>query len=262
MKQVNIILTIVLSLCLLNLNGCSRQVAESFVAIYDVINPELWNGIRVEMAIIPSGTYTDVAGNTVSVNEFLLSKYEITIEEWILVRDSYNSVPIPDGFCRPSFGPITFDTHGDDPNMPVYGVTWEDVDLFLDFVNGPRESDEKPLFRLPTEEEWEYACRAGTQTPFYCGTDLTDRFAVFDRRDEGVNPVGSKIPNDFGLYDMHGNVLEWTSSPSITYSDEYILRGGSFSNRARECSSFYRNEAPPYDHSDYIDPGFRLVLGE
>jgi formylglycine-generating enzyme required for sulfatase activity len=128
---------------------------------------------------------------------------------------------------------------GDDE--PVVQVSWSDAMAFCKWLSG---RDERP-YRLPTEAEWEYACRAGSTTRWCMGDDVAqlDEFAWYrDRNETSTHPVGGKKPNAFGLHDMHGNVAEWCfdwlhdyaeapavdplGSPSYTVR---VLRGGAFS---------------------------------
>ena len=172
----------------------------------------------------------------------------------------------------------------DEYNHPVLHVSWNDSVAYCGWLS--QKSSKK--FRLPTEAEWEYACRAGTTTPFNTGENLTDDQANYDgdypynHNSKGIFrentlPVSSFEPNAWGLYNMHGNVWEWCSdwygekyydecrakgiveNPSGPESgSDRVLRGGSWSNFARYCRSAYRfNGTPAYrnDHS-----GFRLAF--
>ena len=137
-------------------------------------------------------------------------------------------------------------------------------------------------YRLPTEAQWEYACRAGTTTPFSTGNNITTSQANFDGRypfeknEVGENrmrttPVGSFSPNPWGLFDMHGNVLEWcwnwfepyqgqalTDPPGAVSGEYRIVRGGAWSSRGRNVRSAYRGANYPYSRKSHV--GFRLVL--
>jgi len=113
---------------------------------------------------------------------------------------------------------------------------------------------------LPTEEEWEYACRAGTQTTFNNGRNITntdsdpglDLIANYNRASNGSpRPVGSLAPNAWGLYDMHGNVAEWCQNR--------YWRGGSWSSKAAFCRAGWRNQISP-DAAPSNQVGLRLVL--
>ena len=157
---------------------------------------------------------------------------------------------------------------GDNPSEfkgadnPVECVSWDDCQEFLRKLNElPSVKDSGLTFRLPTEEEWEYACRAGA-TGDYCkladGTDITKdtlgRVAWFkDNSDNRTHPVGQKEPNAFGLYDMHGNAWEWTSTAD---GELRVFSGGSWAFPAEDCMSFSWFVHSPGDRHD--DLGFRL----
>ena len=148
------------------------------------------------------------------------------------------------------------------PDNPVEQVSWDDCQEFLEKLNAlPSVKKSGLMFRLPTEEEWEFACRAGA-TGDYCklanGTEITadtlDQVAWFgDNSDEKTHPVGQKKPNAFGLYDMHGNVLEWTST---AVGVNRVGRGGCWSYSARNCESSFRRWGSPSIRNDFL--GFRL----
>jgi len=130
-------------------------------------------------------------------------------------------------------------------------------------------------YRLPTEAEWEYACRAGTTTRYYFGDDANQLgdYAWYDGNSQKTtHPVGQKKPNAWGLYDMSGNVWEWCednwhdsykNAPSdgsawLTNDNNYhILRGGSWYYYPRDCRSAYRD----LSGSPYFSLGFRVVSG-
>ena len=129
---------------------------------------------------------------------------------------------------------------------PVEQVSWDDCQQFLSVLNSiPAVQESGLTFRLPTEEEWEYACCAGA-TGVYCklanGTEITKdtlgQVAWFeDNASSKTHPVGQKEPNAFGLYDMHGNVWEWTSTAD---GEDRVFRGGGWGLSARSCESSFR----------------------
>ena len=157
-------------------------------------------------------------------------------------------------------------------DCPVEQVSWEDAQRFIEKLNGLEKTK---VYRLPTEAEWEWACRAGTNTHFYTGDtekDL-DQAGWYTNNSGGrTHPVKEKKPNTWGLYDMHGNVWEWVEddwhnsykgapdggrawidSPRGSY---HVMRGGSWGDDALDCRSARRNGCWPGDRS--IDVGFRL----
>lgn len=169
-----------------------------------------------------------------------------------------------------------------DDKLPVDGASWYAAQEFVRRLN---ERNEDYIYRLPSEAEWEYACRAGTTTEFAFGDDLTADDANFngERLFEKNAPtnvyrkrttaVGSFKPNAWGLYDMHGNVWEWCEDiisenyqdlptnglPNLTIGDEKlrVLRGGSWGVNALSCRSAYRGRAKPDTVRNCN--GFRLV---
>ena len=159
---------------------------------------DLGQGITLELVRIPAGKF--MMGSTkyddekpiheVTVQPFYLGKYPITQEQYQAVMGS---------------NPSGFKDKGE--KRPVEKVSWDDAMKFCEKLS---QKDNK--YRLPSEAEWEYACRAGTQTKYYFGDDeskLKD-YAWYDENSGSTtHPVGEKKPNAFGLYDMHGNVWEW-----------------------------------------------------
>ncbi|MBQ9126485.1 MAG: SUMF1/EgtB/PvdO family nonheme iron enzyme [Thermoguttaceae bacterium] len=159
------------------------------------------------------------------------------------------------------------------PKKPVGRVSWEDCQEFIEKLNSLGIAPEGLKFRLPTEAEWEYACRAGTSGP-YAGSSLDSMGWYKDNSDGDNHEVGKKAPNAWGLYDMHGNVREWCSDwfDSATYdaasqtdptgpsSGSYrVLRGGCWDCGAEYCRSAGRDFSDPTYR--YFIYGFRLVLG-
>jgi formylglycine-generating enzyme required for sulfatase activity len=151
--------------------------------------------------------------------------------------------------------------------LPVSDVSWDDSIEFCKILG----AKEGVPYRLPTEAEWEYACRAGTIEPF-SGTGDIHQFAWFKGKSGGhLHPVGSLQPNDFGLFDMHGGVAEWCSDGYEPFSDRpqidprgrdgslvRIVRGGSFEQSAEDCRSASRQAFPRNYKAE--DVGFRVII--
>ncbi len=167
---------------------------------------------------------------------------------------------------------------GDNPSeftgekRPVTNVSWDDVQVFLAALNNQVPELEA---RLPTEAQWEYAVRAGTDSPRY---GLLNEVAWYrDNSDDATHSVSRKAPNAWGLYDMLGNVGEWCQGYSEDYEaraipgtaiedptgpaegGERVIRGGSWLSVARGARAAYRSRAKPGD--DFSDVGFRLSRG-
>ena len=169
----------------------------------------------------------------------------------------------------------------DDKNNPVEQVSWNDVQKFIETLNGLLPGLN---LRLPTEAEWEYACRAGTETPFSFGENITPEQVNYDGerpyaggkkgQDRGKTvPVKSLTPNPWGLYEMHGNVWEWCQDWYAAYPIEdvvdpagpvegadRVLRGGSWFDFGRDVRSAIRLRFQPDFRSSSI--GFRFALGQ
>jgi formylglycine-generating enzyme required for sulfatase activity len=252
----------------------------------------LTNSIDMKLALIPAGKFTmgspaaeadrddiEVQHEVEISRPFYMGVYEVTQQQWQKV------------IGKPSKSHFNA-TRGGGPDHPVEDLRWNEA---VDFCNRltalPEEKKAGRKYRLPTEAEWEYACRAGTTTAFHYGKSLSSLEANFNgnfpyggaakgpylRR---TAKVGSYKPNAWGLYDMHGNVQEWCSdwydpdyykkSPrvdpkgpdkgvlSTDYKDFYrVVRGGCWLDEARGCRSAYRFRAMPHDA--YMLVGFRVV---
>jgi formylglycine-generating enzyme required for sulfatase activity len=155
-------------------------------------------------------------------------------------------------------------------DQPMAGVSWDDVHNFCKSMNVQVNA----AARLPTEAEWEYACRAGTTTSYYTGESIEDvKQACWCANNSGgaVHPGGLKIANHFGLFDMHGNVWHWCEGWYGSYSRDAaidpqgpqqgnlkVLRGGCCSSDIEFCRSATRESYDPEFHSDIV--GFRIVV--
>ncbi|MDB9304615.1 bifunctional serine/threonine-protein kinase/formylglycine-generating enzyme family protein [Nodularia spumigena CS-591/12] len=217
----------------------------------------LGNGVSLEMVLIPGGTFTmgsppgeaqrdDDEGpqREVKVNEFFMGRYPVTQAQYQAIMGTN-----PAGFKG--------------EKRPVETVSWDDAVEFSKKL-GQRTGK---TYRLPSEAEWEYACRAGTTTPFYFGETITTDLVNYDGNfpyasapkgeyREQTTDVGKFTPNSFGLYDMHANILEWCQdvynnsyqgapidgNPWLNGSNNNIrlLRGGCWIHDARHCRSANR----------------------
>ncbi len=163
----------------------------------------------------------------------------------------------------------------DSSNHPVYQASWEDaVDFCKRLSELPEEKAAGRVYHLPTEAEWEYACRAGSNAPFgFGGLELVDDYGWFSSNCKGISqPVGKKEPNAWGLYDMHGNVMEWCSDWAGDYPEGLVsdptgpkegfsrmIRGGAWLTPAMLGRSGDRAFSfPPDTRSDYV--GFRVAM--
>ncbi|MGL5807496.1 MAG: formylglycine-generating enzyme family protein [Xenococcaceae cyanobacterium] len=233
----------------------------------------LRKGITIDMVSIPNGKFlmgaypTDEGKNNdeipqhqVTVPSFFMGKYLVTQAQWQAVMKNN-----PSYFKR--------------ANRPVENVSWDDCVEFCQKLSSiiGREC------RLPSEAEWEYACRAGTTTPFYFGEMITTELVNFNdkyaysgakvRSRQQTTPVGSFPPNSFGLYDMHGNLCEWCADTwHETYDDaptdgsawevgsspDKVIRGGTWkSDHPWSCRSARRANTFPWEKDNLS--GFRVV---
>jgi formylglycine-generating enzyme required for sulfatase activity len=226
----------------------------------------------MEFVLIPAGSFqmgtdcipkatpncdeTETPSQIVQIKEpFYMGKYEVTQKQWYAIMKTN-----PAYFNSEKIG-------SDTRNHPVENVSWNDAQEFIKKLN---EKEGTNKYRLPTEAEWEYAARAGTQSKWSFGDDenqLKDYAWYGSNSDSKTHPVGQKKPNGFGLFDMHGNVWEWTCSDYGNYSENNqlkcsskndarkSLRGGSWLNYSDFCRSAYRNYI-----SNRFSYGFRVAL--
>ena len=221
-----------------------------------------------EMVVIPSGTFMmgtkddpfakipspkdEQPQHAVSIRSFSIGKYEVTQEQWYSVMGN-----TPSNFKGRT--------------LPVERVSWNDTQEFIQKLNAKTGK----TYRLPTEAEWEYTARAGSQTEFSFGDNENDlgRYAWFyDNSSSQTHPVGEKQPNAFGLFDMHGNVWEWTQD---CWNENYVgapndssawmqgdcsrrvLRGGSWNSVPQVLRSAIRNRNS--SEFRYFNYGFRVA---
>jgi formylglycine-generating enzyme required for sulfatase activity len=170
---------------------------------------------------------------------FYLGKYEVTQEQW-----------------QATMGENPSQFKG--PKNPVENVSWDDCQSFLEKLS--KKFPGRP-FRLPTEAEWEYACRAGSAAEYCYGDDVAKlgEYAWYESNSvKTTHPVGQKKPNAWGLYDVHGNVWEWCADWLAAYSGDdqrdpkgaragvaRVLRGGSWSCDARDGRAADRDSNAP-----------------
>ena len=188
-------------------------------------------------------------------SSFLLGKYPVTNQEYQRFLQANAHAKPPDYWNNSRFN---------DPKAPVVGVSWDEAQAFCEWAG----------CRLPTEAEWEYACRAGSDGEFCFGDDESKLggYAWYDANSGNkTQPVGQKKPNQWGLHDMHGNVWEWcqdwkaeypkgpVTDPTGPKEGQYrVLRGGAWYDPAGYCRSACRNYVRPSSRRD--DFGFRVVL--
>ena len=241
--------------------------------------------IRLEMVPIPGGTfmmadpYDDGAPRRMTIQPFWMLKTEVTwdayavfaygyplserMREFANVYDEVDAVTRPtDPFMPPGPGHRHWGREGE----PAIRVSYFAAARFCEWLSEKTGRS----YRLPTEAEWEYACRAGAPpgAPPADGRPLDEAAWYFDNADDEPRPVATKAPNAWGLHDMLGNVAEWC----VGLGEEPVVRGGSIDNAAEDIHPARREyHSPAWQESDYQDPksrwwlhdaphvGFRLV---
>ena len=229
------------------------------------------DGVNLDMVAIPGGTFTmgapkNEAGSIdserpqhqVTVGAFFMGKYPVTQAQWEVVA----ALPQIERELKSQ------PSHFRGNNLPVESVSWYDAVEFC-----ARLSKYTGLkYRLPSEAQWEYACRAGTTTPFHFGEIIPPNLANYGEKHRKTTPVGQFLSNAFGLCDMHGNVWEWCEdtwhenyngapTDGSTWSDNEnryrVLRGGSWYNKLQDSRCANRIVNNP--NSDNYTFGLRVV---
>jgi formylglycine-generating enzyme required for sulfatase activity len=223
------------------------------VATAQELTMDLGGGVKLEMALIPAGSFlmgdekgrwNEKPAHKVTVTKpFQLGKYPVTQSQWEAVMGS-----------NPS--------QSKGAKNPAESVSWHDCQIFLGKLNA-KTGGQGGNFVLPTEAQWEYACRAGSATRYCFGDDAMQlgQCAWYDDNSAGMtHPVGEKKPNAWGLFDMHGNVLEWcqdwwdlayyANSPANdpkgpATGSSRVYRGGSLLSPASFCRSASRDNYLP-----------------
>ena len=194
---------------------------------------KILNSLSIDTIKIPNKNYE-------------MGKYPITIAEYMhFVKDT------------DSHYPKYHEAINLGKNAPIIGVNWYDAIAYCEWLSSKTNKN----YRLPTEEEWEYSCRAETTTKWSFGND-ENKFSEYawysENSNKTIHPVGEKLPNYWGLYDMHGSVWEWCDDWYNEEKNRRVVRGGSWNNNTYDARSSYRNKGNPYTHNP--DRGFRIVL--
>jgi formylglycine-generating enzyme required for sulfatase activity len=253
---------------------------------------EVTNSVNMKFVSIPSGKFLmgspreerrrpDEAQHEVEITKpFLLGIHKVTQDQYKQVMDKNPSYFSDSGEGKDRVKGL------DTRRFPVENVSWMDAQDFCEKLSKlPEEKKNGRSYRLPTEAEWEYACRGGAilSEPFHFGHSLSSRQANFDGNHpygeaprgeylQRTSEVGSYPANAFGLFDMHGNVWEWCqdwyapydlairkdpSGPANSSEDRRVLRGGSWGDHGYDCRSAYRFHCGPRDNNEYH--GFRVI---
>lgn len=217
------------------------------------------DGVSFEMIAVKGGSFTmgctdeqddecspdETPTHTVTLDDYYIGKFEVTQDLWYAVmgttvsqqRDKLNT---------------SWKTRGEGDNYPMYYVSWDEIHEFIRRLNKLTGA----TFRLPTEAEWEYAARGGNMSKGYkySGSDDLEAVAWYQTNSKSVtHPVGQKAPNELGIYDMSGNVMEWCldfygsydsnnqKNPKGPVTGQYrLLRGGDFYGIDKKCRVSFR----------------------
>jgi len=266
-----------------------RRLAELLVAGVRPAVPEVVNSIGMRLALIPPGTFRmgaqktepdydreELAHDVEISRAFYLGVYPVKQKQYAEVMGKNVATFRARG--RNSGSVVGLDTS----DFPVEQATWDQA---VEFCRRLSDAEPGRTYRLPSEAEWEYACRAGTTTPFCFGDTIDLTLANFEghqgqgRKVGGVAvlarpcPVGSYRPNAFGLYDVHGNVLEWCNDwyepgyyrhsperdpPGPPDGQYRVARGGCWYHHLGLIRSAFRNSVPPHKEDSCI--GFRVAM--
>ena len=228
-----------------------------------LLQEDLGGGITLDLVLVPKGSFymgePERRGyHKVDVPAFYMSKYPVTQEQWKIASTFDQLKRVMD----------QFPSHLKRNTLPVTDVSWRDAVEFCQRLSIHTGKS----YRLPSEAEWEYACRAGTETPYSFGESIS-RKQINCNKWCGQTEVGRFPSNAFGLYDMHGNVWEWCedffhSSYAKAPSDgsarkdrnlwgSRVIRGGSWYDPPKTCRSAYRSYNLPGDRNILV--GFRVV---
>ncbi|MEO5346245.1 MAG: SUMF1/EgtB/PvdO family nonheme iron enzyme [Magnetococcus sp. YQC-9] len=246
---------------------------------------------KIEFVRVPGGTFQMGCGSwqsdcfdnekpsvEVSVGSFEIGKYEVTngqymecvqagacrVPVWNELGSEYHYQTGTSDWYKKLGEALTGNSH------PVVGVSWENAQQMVKWLNGRGDGCR---YRLPTEAEWEYACRSGGKPEKYCGGNDMKEISWYDKNSGGkTHPVGQKLANGFGIHDMSGNVYEWTCSDWGKYGDggknfalcnqagsSRVARGGGWFNSPTRVRSANRYGAAPTDRHYAL--GFRLARG-
>lgn len=271
----------------------ARKAWAAYLGVAEETTVELGNGASMKFVLVPPGKFlmgsskSDIAAAlradpalelkrtereepqhvVVLTRPFFLGAFEVTREEFAALG----------GAVKPG-------REGDEPRLPADRVSWNEASGFCEKLSQLSLPAGFSKAALPTEAQWEYACRAGTKTPFFFGGELNGKEAncnsttPFGTKTKGAFreravSVGQFAPNRFGMHDMHGNLAEWCLDPWAEFSyrvdgrtdpllsgggRDRVIRGGSWDDYPRFCRSAWRNWTDEESKTDYI--GFRVAL--
>jgi formylglycine-generating enzyme required for sulfatase activity len=247
--------------------GTGAGLQESIKASAERVALDLGGGVKLELVLIRPGSFMmgdEKGGNDekpvhkVNITKpFYMGQYKVTQQQWEAVMGANPST-------------------AKDPKNPVERVNWDDCQAFLKKLNG-KFGSQTVKFSLPTEAQWEYACRAGKATQYCFGDKKSDlgRYAWYLENSKGkIHPVGEKKPNAWNLYDMQGDAWEWcadwynkayykpslANDPTGPASGTFrVCRGSNWESMAVDCRCAFRVFALPSEGLSYLS--LRVVCG-
>ena len=233
-----------------------------------------YKATKLVLRRIPAGSFimgedqTDESHRVTLTKPFYMGVFEITLRQWELVMGSWpGSSPSSSyglGDAYPAYNVSYNDIRGSSSGARWPASSVVDASSFLGKLRAKTGLD----FDLPTEAQWEYACRAGTATTYYWGDAMDGAYAWYSSNSGSTaHPVGTRLPNAWGLYDMSGNVWEWcrdwygalaygTDPKGSASGSSRVVRGGFWNDFSSYCTSSYRGLNDPF--SRYGSLGFRL----
>ena len=243
----------------------NQEVKQNNILTPNQLFLQLPDNVNVELVIIPMGNFTMGSSDydtespihEVNMSSFKMSKYPITLQQYKSVMGAH--IPLQFYFLSGK-------------SLPVNNISWHNAVVFCEKLSDIIEKTVK----LPSESQWEYACRAGSSSKYCFGDDVRQlwNYAWYDKNTKYTCPVGLKLPNTFGLHDMHGNVWEWCEdiwhdsyddaptdgSAWISSGDanKAVIRGGSYCEDENNCHSATRFCELADGSDDTI--GFRIVI--
>ena len=263
--------------CIIDLSGGAS--ATSYPVTYmqappsGGFNVDTYKTTKLVLRRIDAGSFirgedqADSSHRVTLTKPFYVGLFEVTQKQWSLVMGS---------------NPCASTSYGKGDTYPVHYVSYNMIRGSTNGAEWPASSSVDSTsflgklraktginFDLPTEAQWEYACRAGTTTTYYWGNSMNDNYAWYSGNSTSkTHPVGGKTPNPWGLYDMSGNVREWcldrngaptygTNPKGPSSGSNRVKRGGNWNSHADYCRSSYRDSNNPSYGLDY--DGFRLV---
>ena len=268
--------------CVIDLSGGPNAATYPVSYLWSIQSddwPDEYKTTKLVLRRIEPGSFvmgfdqTDEDRRVTLTKPFYMGVFEVTQRQWELVMGSWmgSSDSSSSSYGRGDAYPA-YDVSYNDIRGSSSGARWPasaavDASSFLGRLRAKTGLD----FDLPTEAQWEYVCRAGTTTTYYWGNAMDGVYAWYwGNSDSKTHPVGTKLPNAWGLYDMSGNVWEWcrdwygtlaygTDPGGSAAGSRRVLRGGSWYRNSDYCTSSSRNNYVPSSRSYYDSFGFRLV---